>query len=105
MNKFEEVAEDVGKVIAYPFTRTAQFVYVIDSVIKDSPIVRNDLITLVKNAETVIAECTVVTGEKGINLADDLKALQAAEAFFTYFKGTFLPEVESVYNDLETDTK
>jgi hypothetical protein len=39
--------------------------------------------------------------ENGISLADDAKTLAAAEAFFEYFRSTFMPIVEKLYGELK----
>ena len=55
MNKFEHVAENVVKdavaALEFPFKRTAQFVSVINTAIKNEPPVKTAVIGLVKQVE------------------------------------------------------
>jgi len=53
----------------------------------------------------VIGDTATAAASKGINLAQDAKALSDAEAFFSYFKSTFIPLVESVYREITADVQ
>ncbi len=52
--------------------------------------------SLVQQAQTVIADTVGDVAGKGLNLAADAKTLSDAEQFFAYFKDTFIPLVESL---------
>jgi hypothetical protein len=106
-------AEDVGKgvekavefAIVHPIEFCVKAEAVIASAVKDSPEVKTAVLGLVKQATGVIGDVATATAEKGINLADDAKALADAEAFFNYFKSTFIPLVESLYAEVKTDVQ
>jgi hypothetical protein len=51
----------------------------------------------------VVGDVATDAAEKGINLTQDAKTLADAEAFFTWFKASFIPVVEQVYSALKTD--
>ena len=106
-------AEDVGKgvekgvefAIVHPIEFCVKAEAVIASAVKDSPEVKTAVLGLVKQATGVIGDVATATAEKGINLADDAKALADAEAFFNYFKSTFIPLVESLYAEVKADVQ
>ncbi len=93
------------KVIEYPFTRTAQFVAVLGTALKDEPEVKAAVVGLVKAAEAVIADAGEDVAAKGINIPEDLQTVADVKAFFVYFTGSFLPAVEAAYKDIDADTK
>jgi len=78
---------------------------VIASAIKDQPAIKDAVLTLVKQASGVIGDTASAAAAKGINLTQDAKALADAEAFFSYFKSTFIPLVESVYREITADVQ
>jgi hypothetical protein len=104
-------AEDVGKevekgvefAIVHPIEFCVKAEAVIASAIKDQPEVKAAVLNLVKQANGVIDDVATDVADKGINLAADAKTLTDAEAFFTYFKSTFIPSMESVYAEIEAD--
>jgi len=104
-------AEDVGKgveeVVEYAIVHPVEFVVkaekVLTSAIKDQPEVKDAVLGLVKQATGVIGDVATDAADKGINLEADAKTLTDAEAFFTYFKSTFIPLVESLYAEVEAD--
>lgn len=101
----EVAGKDALKVIEYPFARTAQFVAVLGTALKDEPEVKAAIVGLVKAAETVIADASEDVATKGINIPEDLQTVTDVRAFFTYFTGSFLPAVEAAYKDIEADAK
>jgi len=76
---------------------------VIASAITDQPEVKSAVLGLVQRAETVVGDVTGAAVDKGINLAEDAKALADAEVFFTWFKSSFVPVIEQVYAEVKTD--
>ena len=106
-NKFEHdvatVAKDIGKVVAFPFTKTTEFVELLDTVVKETPEFKAAILQLVKLADVIIADGAKDIAEHGLALPDDLQTLTDIEAFATYFQSTFVPVAEKVYKELKTD--
>jgi flagellar hook assembly protein FlgD len=96
-------AEDVVKGVADAIEFLPKAEKVIATAIKDDPQVKTAVLELVKQAEAVIGDTASAAADKGINLADDAKALADAEAFFTWFKTSFVPLVEQIYAEVKTD--
>ena len=76
---------------------------VIATAIKDQPEVKAALTNLVEQASTVIGDVGTDVASKGVNLVEDAKTLADAEAFFSWFKTSFIPIVEQVYSTLKAD--
>ena len=98
-------AVDVAHVIEAPISLLVKAEKVLASAIKDQPDVKAAVINLIKQAETVISDVTIVSASKGLDLASDAKALADAEIFFQYFRSTFIPLVEAVYKEVAADIK
>jgi hypothetical protein len=96
-------AEDVAHAVELPITFLIKAEKVIASAIKDRPAIKEAVLDLVKQAESVVADAGIAAASKGIDLASDAKALADAEAFFEYFKSTFIPLVEQVYKEVAAD--
>jgi len=104
-------AEDVGKAvvkgvdvaIVQPIEFVVKAEKVISTAIKDQPIVRDAVVTLVQQATTVIDDFKTNVGEGFLNLRADEKTLHDAEAFFNWFKSTFIPKMEQVYGDIASE--
>ena len=105
MNKFEKVLSEIGHVVEWPFVHTAQFVKLLDEVIKDEPVVKSAITGLVAAAERAITDTEVAVNDKGVDIPADILAVTDAESFFAYFKNSFLPVIEAAYKALESDTK
>ena len=107
----ETGVKDVGKVvvggvnraIVQPIEFAVKAEKVISTAIKDQPIVRDAVETLVKQATTVITDFKTDVADGFINLRADEKTLQDAEAFFNWFRSTFIPQMEKVYGDLSPE--
>jgi len=107
----ETGVKDVGKVvvkgvdvaIVQPIEFAVKAEKVISTAIKDQPIVRDAVTALVKQATTVVNDFKTDVSDGFINLRQDEKTLQDAEAFFNWFKSTFIPQIEKVYGDLSAD--
>ena len=69
--------------------------------IKDQPIVRDAVVALVNQATTVINDFKTNVSDGFINLRADEQTLKDAEAFFNWFKSSFIPTMEQVYGDIE----
>ena len=104
-------AEDVGKTVAkgvdvaivQPIEFAVKAEKVISTAIKDQPIVRDAVVALVKQATTVIDDFKTDVGGDFINLKADEQTLKDAEAFFNWFKSTFIPQIEQVYGDIASE--
>lgn len=105
----EHVAETVGENIVtgveYPVEFLVKAERVITSAIKDQPQIKTSVIELIKQAQGVIGDVATAGSAKGLDLASDAKTLADAEAFFAYFKNTFVPLVEQGYSEVAADIK
>src|SRR4030088_2121832 len=88
------VAKDIAHGVVYPVEFLVKAEKVIASAIQDQPEIKAVVLNMIKQAQGVIADSISVAAGKGIDLAADAKALADAEAFFGYFKSTFIPLVE-----------
>ena len=116
MNEFEKIAEDVGNVVAWPFDHAAKLIDLIKAGMHDEPAAKAALIGLIQKGESLLsggtavgASVTAAAAADGTNLAADAVAVTAveteaknAETFWQYFKGTFVPEVEAIWKDVES---
>jgi hypothetical protein len=98
-------AEDVARGIEYPVVFLMKAEKVLASAIQDQPEIKTAVLQLVSQAQAVIGDTAGAVAEKGFNLSQDAKALADAEAFFSYFKSTFIPLVEKIYSEVSTDLK
>ena len=104
-------AEDLGKVvvkgvdagIVHPIEFGVKAEKVIATAIKDQPIVRQAVLALVQQATTVINDFKTDVSDGFINLRADEQTLKDAEAFFNWFKASFIPTMEQVYGDIAAD--
>ena len=107
----ETGAKDLGKAvvkgvdvaIVQPIAFAIKAEKVISTAIKDQPIVRDAVVAMVKQANTVIDDFKTDVADTFINLRADEKTLHDAEAFFNWFKSIFIPQMEQVYGDLSVD--
>jgi hypothetical protein len=99
------VAETVGKDIIKAVDYLPHVISLLDTAIKDEPEVKTLIATLVTQASAVISTGTAAVSGEGVNLTADLATLASAEAFFTYFKNTFIPAAEGLYKDIAADIK
>lgn len=107
----ETGAKDVGKAvvkgvdvaIVQPIEFVVKAEKVISTAIKDQPIVRDAVVAMVKQATTVIDDFKTDVSDGFINLSADQQTLKDAEAFFNWFKSTFIPQIEQVYGDISAD--
>jgi len=104
-------AEDLGKVvvkgvdvgIVHPIEFALKAEKVIATAIKDQPIVRQAVVALVQQATAVINDFKTDVSDGFINLRADEQTLKDAEAFFNWFKSSFIPTMEQVYGDIAAD--
>lgn len=107
----KEGAEDVGKAvvkgvdvaIVQPIEFAVKAEKVISTAIKDQPIVRDAVVALVKQANTVIDDFNTDVSDTFIDLRADEQTLKDANAFFNWFKSSFIPTMEQVYGDISSD--
>jgi hypothetical protein len=105
--------EDVGKgveegveyAIIHPIEFCVKAEKVLASAIKDRGEVKAAVLDLVKQASGVIDDVAIDVADKGFNLREDAKTLSDAEAFFAYFRSTFIPLVEKLYAEIKADTQ
>ena|SRR5579863_9509430 len=104
-------AEDVGKAvvkgvdvaIVQPIEFAVKAEKVISTAIKDQPIVHDAVVALVNQANTVINDFKTDVSDGLINLTADEQTLKDAEAFFNWFKSTFIPQIEQVYGQIASE--
>ena len=73
--------------------------------IKDLPEVRTAVTELVAKAQVVIADSVTDVAGKGLNLAEDAQTIADAEAFFAYFRDSFMPAIEKIYAEITDDIR
>jgi len=99
-NIFVKIFGKVYDILSYPFTHAAKMAHILSVTGKDVPELKDCIVGLVEEGEKVGADALLAIGQKGVNLPEDLETLKEAQAFFAYFKTTFLPQVEQIYADL-----
>jgi hypothetical protein len=99
----KDVAKGVDVAIVQPIEFVVKAEKVISTAVKDQPIVRDAVMALVKQATTVIDDFKTDVSDGLINLSADEQTLKDAEAFFNWFKSTFIPTIEKVYGDVSAD--
>lgn len=104
-NEIKKIAEDVLHGIEYPFKHTAKIIELLNTALKDSPVVKSEVLAMIKQAEAVIADTGTDFASKGLDLTSDLKTLQDIKVFWTYFAGTFVPNMAAIYSEVEADIK
>ncbi len=105
--------KDVGKVVVkgvdvavvQPIGFGVKAEHVIATAIKDQPVVRDAVVLLVRQATTVISDFKTNVADGLIDLKADEKTLKDAEAFFNWFKSSFLPSMERVYGDISPEIR
>jgi hypothetical protein len=97
------IAKGVDVAIVQPIEFAVKAEKVIATAIKDQPIVRDAVTSLVKQATTVINDFKTDVGDGLFNLRADEQTFKDAEAFFNWFKDSFIPAIEQVYGDVSTD--
>ena len=94
------VAKGVDVAIVQPIEFVVKAERVISAAIKDQPIVHDAVLSLVKQATTVIDDFKTDIGDAFIDLKADEQTLTDAQAFFNWFRSSFIPTLEQVYGDL-----
>ena len=97
------IAKGVDVAIVQPIEFAVKAEKVIATAIKDQPVVRDAVTALVKQATTVINDFKTDVGDAFIDLKADEQTLKDAEAFFNWFKTSFIPAIEQVYGDVSAD--
>ena len=101
-NVFVKIGGKVLDVLKYPFVHAAKTAHILAATGEDLPEVKDLIVGLVEAGEKVGIDAVLAVGEKGLSIPDDLNAIKDAQAFFAYFKSTFLPGVEKIYDDITT---
>jgi hypothetical protein len=108
-NKFvhglETVGKDILKGIEYIPSHLLQAEKVIQTVVKDSPAVRQDVVTLIGKVSTIDALITKDIEESGLSIPDDLATLGAVKDLITYIRGQFWNDMSAAYSELKQDTQ
>lgn len=99
----ETVGKDIGHVIVEGIEFPDKAAKVINTVVKDVPQFKAELLTLITDGKSVLVDAMDAASAKGLNWTEDLSIIAAIEAFAAYFKNTFLPAVEAAYNEVNTD--
>ncbi len=99
----ETAGKDVADVVVDMTSFLGKAESVIVTAVKDQPAVKAAILQLISQANSVIADGTKAAALDGVNLAADGVTIADAETFFTYFKTTFIPLVESLYSSIKTD--
>jgi len=95
----EVVGKDTLHVIEAIPTFLGKVEHVLAAAIRNEPAVQTAVLALIAQATTVVGDVSSDVENKGINVAQDLKTLADANAFFAYFTQTFVPAIEQVYKD------
>ena len=95
--------EDIAKGVEATVLFLPKAARVLDSAIKDQPAVKAAVLELIKQGTTVIGDTATAGAAKGMNLASDAKALADAEQFFQYFRDSFVPLIERIYDEVKAD--
>lgn len=108
MNRIEKAletaAKDVLKVIESPVTLLVKAEKVIESVIKDQPLLKIAVTSVVTDGTTIAANLAGVIASRGANWVEDLALVKQIESFFTQdILAKLVPVVEQVYGELEND--
>ena len=101
----ENAGKDVLHAVESPFTFLDRASAVLETAIKDQPVLKTDLTLLVQKASLIGASVAVDAGQRGLNLAADAATLAQVEAFFQWFNATIIPVVETVYKEIHTDVE
>jgi len=104
-NIFVKIGEKVWDVLKSPFVHAQQVAAVLEKTGEDLPEAKNLIVELVARSEAVDADVFAAVGTNGLNLPADLTAIKDAQAFFVWFKGTFVPGVEKIYADVTEAVK
>jgi hypothetical protein len=102
MNEFEKVVTDIAHVVEWPFKNAVKVIEVIDTAIKQEPIVKSALVGLIQQIGTLTGEAASAIASKGVNITADEAALAAAQALWKYVTATFIPAIDTAYKDEAT---
>ncbi len=97
------VAKGIDVAIVQPIQSVVKAEKVIATALKDQPIVRDAVTALIKQANVVIDDFKTDIGDGFINLKADEQTLKDAEAFFNWFKSSFIPTMEKIYGDISAE--
>jgi hypothetical protein len=97
------IAKGVDVAIVQPIEFAVHAEKVIATAVKDQPIVRDAITALIKQATAVVNDFKTDIGDVFIDLKADEQTLKDAEAFFNWFKASFIPAIEKVYGDISAD--
>lgn len=104
-NPIETVFEDVEKAIEWPFQKLNVANKIIGAALKDSPALQAAVTNLVTKIEAQAADISAAVAGDGLNFDADAAAIAQAKELYSYVTGTFIPEVKSAIDDVETAAK
>lgn len=113
-NEFEKVAGAVGHAIKEgaeavvdgiesPFKFIVKADHVMQTIIKDEPELKTLLTTMVQKSEELESTVIKAVEDKGLNWQEDADTVTAVRAYFSWFKGSVVPEIEKVYTELKAE--
>ena len=99
----ENIGKDIVKVAEFPVTTGGKLVALLKTAQVDGPALVAALDGLVAEGAKVGADLTIEVAADGTNIGEYVAGFNDVKAFFTYFKGTFLPAVEKMIADTKQD--
>lgn len=106
VNELETVFVDIGKGVKIAASDIVKGVAELPKVVKvlcvtlkDEPAVRDAIVGLIAQMKPLVADAAVDIAGKGINLPADIQTIKDFQSLIAYFRGTFLPKIESAYHD------
>jgi hypothetical protein len=102
-NELEKIGEDILHGVEEPFKFIGKTVKVLETAIKDQPVLKADLAALVTQVKAIAEGATVDLAAKGLDPVTDLTTLQQLESLFLFIKNTLVPEIETIYEQVKED--
>lgn len=99
----EKIGEDVVHVVEFPFTMGNKLQALIHTGQADLPALATAFDGLLKAGELVGADAAIEIAADGTNIPEYLVAAKDSVSFFKYFKGTFIPAIETLVKDVKDD--
>lgn len=99
------VAVLVGKAVVTGVEFLPKAMKLVDTAIKDQPAVKVAVLNLIEQGAKALKDSEAAIAAGGMNLASDALVVQDAITFFNYFKSEFVPQVESIYKEVQADLK
>jgi hypothetical protein len=97
------ILKKIVKGVAWPFVHATETIEILGTALNDEPKVKTAIVGLVKQIDVVTADSALAIGVGGLNVAEDVADLAAAQTLFAYVKNTFIPAIEAAYKDVKAD--